>query len=193
MILSKERKTVAVDKELAEKLSEVAKKEGKTIFSFINDLIKSAIDSSEIKESFVDVLDMHKSFNLARDVGFTLTPLKLENHALSLVFEDEGKKEKLIDQWYNWGSWLGNYVKARFPGEEFEYIIKISKTIFISGEVFEFENSGNAVTIRIYGNVMGEERTTLIAKAFEGIFHEFGYKTDIKDVSRGICRLKLKK
>ncbi len=192
--MSKERKTVAVDKELAEKLSDVAKKEGKTIFSFINDLIKSAIDASEIKESFIDILEMHRSFNLARDVGFTLTPLKLENFALSLVFEDEGKKEKLINQWYNWGSWLGNYVKARFPGEEFQYIIKISKTIFISGEVFEFENSkSNSVTIRIYGNVMGEERTTLIAKAFEGIFHEFGFKTELKDVSRGICRLQLNK
>ncbi|NHI91529.1 MAG: hypothetical protein EAX96_03430 [Candidatus Lokiarchaeota archaeon] len=192
--MTQERKTVAVDKELAEKLSDIAKREGKTIFSYINDLIKSAIESAEIKESFVEILEKQKNFNLTTDVGFTLTPLKLENFSLSIVFNDEINKNKLLNQWHNWGSWLGNYIKARFPKEEFEYIKRISNAIFVSGEVFEIDdNNINELTIRIYGNVMGEERTYCLAAAYEGIFEEFGYKTTLKDVSRGICRLILKK
>ena len=193
-----ERKTVAVDKVLAEKLSDIAKREGKTIFSLINELIKAAIDSAEMKESFMEILENHKNFNLTKDVGFTLIPLKLENFSLSIVFQDKITKEKLLNQWRNWGSWLGNYIKARFPDEEFTNIKKISDTIFMSGETFEMdppndEKSVNEVTIRIYGNVLGEERTQCLASAFEGIFEEFGFKTTLRDVSRGICRLVLKR
>ena len=196
--MTQERKTVAVDKALAEKLSDIAKREGKTIFSFINDLIQAAIDSSEMKESFTEILEDHRNFNLTKDVGFTLIPLKLENFSLSIVFNDKLTREKLLNQWRNWGSWLGNYIKARFPGEEFEYVRKISKTIFMSGETFEMdppENKAsiNEITIRIYGNVLGEERTQCLASCFEGVFEELNFKTTLKDVSRGICRLVLKR
>ena len=192
--MTQERKTVAVDKALAEKLADIAKREGKTIFSFINDLIQAAIDSAEIKESFTEILEEHRNFSLTKDVGFTLIPLKLENFSLSIVFNDKITREKLLNQWRNWGSWLGNYIKARFPGDEFKYIEKISNTIFMSGETFEMDSASiNEVTIKIYGNVLGEERTQCLASAFEGIFDELGYTTTLKDVSRGICRLVLKR
>ncbi|MHA1785973.1 MAG: hypothetical protein ACTSVY_06710 [Candidatus Helarchaeota archaeon] len=192
--MTHERKTVAVDKELAEKLADLARREGKTIYSFINDLISAALESASLKESFVDILKKQKNFNLTKDVGFTLTPLKLENFSLSIVFKDKINAEKLLNQWHDWGSWLGNYIKARFPNKEFEYIDRIAKTIFMSGETFEFDNSKmNEITIRIYGNVLGEERTRCLATAFEGIFEEFGYRVALEDISRGICRLILKK
>ena len=195
--MTQERKTIAVNKEIAEKLADIAKTEGMTLFSLINETLETAIYSHEQKIKFSEIVDEYLDFMVAKDIGMVFAPLKIENMVNKLAFQTEGW-DTLLNEWYNWGKWIANYVKVRYPSRELTMIARVSKTIYWTNTEIEIKTIPNEkdpkeVELRIFGQELDIEYLECISNAYEGIFHEFGFKTSNKEISEGICLLHLTK
>lgn len=198
-MLISSRKTLAVDKELADKLAEIAKKEGKTIYSLINDLLKAAIRATEsIGESCNQIIENYEDLMVAKDIGLILVPLTVADFGFHVAFKD-GYQDELIGEWRKWGKWLGSYLKTRFPSQELEAIHRLLKVIFWKDAILDFEpkpeNSldPKEITVRIYGSALKEERTTCISATIEEIFKTIGFNLNNSEILKGICKMDFKK
>ncbi|MHA1378248.1 MAG: hypothetical protein ACTSRG_07685 [Candidatus Helarchaeota archaeon] len=195
--MTQERKTIAVNKEIAEKLAEIAKRDGMTLFSLINEILETAIYTQESKlGKCSEIVNKYEDIMVAKDIGMVFVPIKLENMVNKLAFSTEGW-DQLLNEWYNYGKWVANYTKVRYPGEEMKMINKVNQTIFWTNTDIEIrsipnEKNPKEVELRIFGQDLEIEYLECIVNAFEGIFHELGFKTSNKEVSEGICLLHLK-
>ncbi len=171
-----------------------------TLFSLINEILETAIYAHEdlkIKKPFSEIISQYQDLMIAKDIGMIFAPLKIENMVNKLAFTTEGW-DQLLNEWYNYGKWVANYTKVRYPGNELKMIAKVNKTLFWTNTEFEVDAKPNAenpteVELRIFGQELELEFLEGIANAFEGMFHEFRYKTVKKEISEGICILSLKK
>ena len=194
---TQERKTIAVNKEIAERLAEIAKKEGMTLFSLINEVLETSIYTHDTKlGKFSEIVNEFQDIMLAKDLGMVLVPLKLENMVNKLAFQTEGW-DQLLNEWYNYGKWVANYTKVRFPDLNLKMIGSVSQTFFWTNTEFAIitkpEKDPVEVELRIFGQDFDVEYLECMANAYEGMFHEFDFKTEKKEISDGICLLSLKK
>lgn len=195
---SHERKTIAVDKDTAEKLADIAKKEGMTLFSLINEILEIAIYCREAQlGKFSEVVQRYQDLMIAKDIGMILVPLRTENLVHKLAFKTEEFKT-LLGEWYNYGKWIANYAKVRFPGDELSIIEKVNKTIYWTRTEFKIkylpeDQNPKEIELSIFGQELQTEFLECIVSTYEGIFNEFGFKTIKKTVSEGISLVKLKK
>ena len=193
------RKTIAVDKDLADKLAQLAKEEGKTIFSIINDLIKNELEVAELfNESCSEIIKKYQELMLARDIGLCLMPRSVSNAAYAVAFKD-GYDQAILNEYKKWGEWLGTYLKTRFPSKEIEALYGILNVIYWKDANLELDLRPEGdlepkqVIIRIFGSAVKEEFSSCIAVACEQIFKAMGYKLVEQDILKGICKLEFQK
>ncbi|MHA1299720.1 MAG: hypothetical protein ACTSO9_09815 [Candidatus Helarchaeota archaeon] len=193
--MTSERKTVAINKSIADKLSEIAKKEGMTLFSLINEVLEAEIFAHDAKLGRCSkIVHTYQNFSIIKDIGMSFIPYKLLNVINKHAFQTEGKDE-IIQEWYKYGQWLANYTKIRFPNKEIETIEEVSRNIFWQKTEFQIikrpsEKNPREVELRIFGQQLEFEYMECISSVYEGIFHELNFKTVKKDVSEGIAHIK---
>ncbi len=196
--ITQERKTIAINKELAEKLANIAKKEGVTLFSLINEALEATIYCHEEKlGKCSEVINNYENLMIARDVNMIFIPLKLGNLVHNWAFKTEGK-ERILELYFNYGKWIASYSKVRFPEEELNKIEIVSKDIFWHGTEVKLNkipnlNNPKEIELRIFGKTLNKEYIECISKIYEGILNEFNFKKLESDISEGICFLKFKK
>ncbi|MHC1590521.1 MAG: hypothetical protein ACXQS8_00375 [Candidatus Helarchaeales archaeon] len=193
------RKTIAVDKDLADRLAQLAKEEGKTIFSIINELIKNELEATELfKESCSEIIKKHQELMLARDIGLCLMPRSVSNAVYAVAFKD-GYDQAILNEYKKWGEWLGTYLKTRFPGKEIEALYGILNVIYWKDANLELDlhpegdPEPKRVIIRIFGSAVKEEFSSCISVTCEQIFKTLGYKLVEQDILKGICKLEFQK
>ncbi len=197
--MSQERKTIAVNKELADRLAEIAKEEGMTLYSLINEVLESAVYCHDAKlGKCSEVVSTFQNLMIAKDIRMSFIPLKLVNLVHKLAFESEGGKEELIREWHEYGRWIANYAKVRFPTNELQTIEKVSLNVFWQNTEFQFKKIPNAanpkeIEIKILGHELELEYVECICSIYEGMFNGFNYETMKKEVSEGVAFLKLKR
>ncbi|MFX0139202.1 MAG: hypothetical protein ACFFDN_36510 [Candidatus Hodarchaeota archaeon] len=179
-------------------MAEIAKKEGMTLFSLINEILETAIFAHEVKlGKLSELIKNYQDLMLAKDMGMVLVPLKLENLVNKLAFQTDGWDE-LLTNWYGYGKWIANYTKVRFPQNRLKIFESVNKTLYWTNTEFEIkytpdDQDPDDIELRIFGQDLEIEYLECIVSAYEGIFHEFKYKTTKKEISQGICLLSLKK
>ena len=189
-----ERKTIAVNKEIAEKLAEIAKNEGMTLFSLINEILEGEIYAQEQKLGHsARIVKKFENLMIAKDIGMSFIPVKLLNLAHKHALSSEGRDE-ILQEYYNYGRWLANYSKIRFPGIELEIITDVSKNLFWQKTEFQIikkpsKDNPKEVEVRLFGQQLELEYIECIVSIYEGIFHQFNYKTTKKDISEGIAHI----
>ena len=129
--MTHERKTIAVDKEIAEKLADISKSEGMTLYSLINEIMETAIYAYKQKVKFSDIIDEYLDFMVAKDIGMIFAPLKIENMVNKLAFQTE-VWDTLLNELYNYGKLVSNYTKVRYPGNELAMISRVNKTLYLT-------------------------------------------------------------
>ncbi|MFX1449277.1 MAG: hypothetical protein ACFFCM_00460 [Promethearchaeota archaeon] len=196
--ITQERKTIAVNKEIAEKLINIAKKEGMTLISLINEVLETAIYCQEQDlGKCSDIISKYENLMIAKDINLIFIPLNLGNLVHKWAFETVGKKE-ILKEYFAFGKWIASYSKVRFPEKELEIIADVSKDIFWHGTEIKLNKlpnnqSPNEIELRIFGKNLNREYIECISKVYEGIFHEFKFKTIESEISEGNCYLKLEK
>ncbi len=185
------RKNVSIRKDLAEELAHMARDDGRSISSLLNEILSASIQVLKAHDSpITEILQEYEDLMMAKEMGLVLT---CEQEFL----EQEEIKKRMIEKWASWGDWLGFYLQARFRDEGLYLVHRISKVIFWKNAKIEFEWDSDLnpkeLTIRIYGSALKPMRGECIVAAYEKIFDHFGFKMAESEVIHGICKIIFKK
>ena len=188
-----ERKTVAINKEIARKINEIAKKKGKTTYAFLNEILESAIMAEDLDLDCRNVLKTSYDLKILRDADLTYEPRPLYNLLIELSYDEH--KEKLIKKSLEFGKWLVSFSKVRFAGKELDIIISTLDSLYSRSEEkynINFQDDNQLIFQRISAFPQ-KKRLDIESYIYEGLFSEFGYKLKSRKVTESEYELIFRK
>ncbi|NHI91048.1 MAG: hypothetical protein EAX96_01010 [Candidatus Lokiarchaeota archaeon] len=181
--ISSDRKTIAINKEIAQKINEIAKKRGKTTYAFLNEILEAAILAEDLDLDCKEVIKTSYNIQVIRDADLSYVPRSLYNLLMELVYPEQ--KSMIIEKTLEFGKWLGSYSKVRFAGKELDTVINILDSLYSRTEEkynINIKNDKELIFQRytLFPNVNRLDSETYI---YEGLFSEFGYKLKSRKVT----------
>ncbi|RZN57835.1 MAG: hypothetical protein DSO09_05400 [Candidatus Methanomethylicota archaeon] len=174
------RKFVAARADLVEKISELAKKSGRTMFSILNEALDAFIKAKEKNKDLYTILEEMSVIEIARNAGMIFVPEAIYN----IIMENNN----IENYWKNSGQLFGKYLEIN----GFKELKNIEKAIKeIVGEDIDISISSNKI-ICICPRLM-ENRLRDIASFLEGVMVNFGFNIIKKEISKGIVIIRMKK
>ena len=181
------RKTFVAREDLLNRLCEVAKERGCSLYELVNEIFELAIASQDLGLNLKRVVDSRQRLEDARGLGFVLGLENLWYDMADLAYE-KGKRQAL-KSWFDAGVWFATrYITNGVEAPLDAFKGDLSAFTWNAPE-FVLENTGNKVSVRITSPRFTESYTVLFATFLEGAMKAFGYKIAGKDVSRGVIRL----
>ncbi|MCQ5336600.1 MAG: hypothetical protein NO475_00185 [Candidatus Methanomethylicia archaeon] len=174
------RKFVAARADLVEKISELAKKSGRTMFSILNEALDAFIKAKEKNKDLYTILEEMSVIEIARNAGMIFVPEAIYN----IIMENNN----IENYWKNSGQLFGKYLEIN-GFKELKNIEKAIKEII--GEDIDISISSNKI-ICICPRLM-ENRLRDIASFLEGVMVNFGFNIIKKEISKGIVIIRMKK
>ena len=188
-----DRKTIAINKDIAQKINEIAKKKGKTTYAFMNEILESAIIAEDLELDCREVLKTAHDLEILRDADLSYVPRSIYYLLIDLSYPDH--KEKLIEKSIDFGKWLGSYSKVRFAEQELDTIRSTLDSLYSRSEEkysISFKDDEELVFQR-YSVFQQEKRLELESYIYEGLFFEFGYDLICRKVTESDYELTFKK
>ncbi|MHA1785956.1 MAG: hypothetical protein ACTSVY_06995 [Candidatus Helarchaeota archaeon] len=178
-----ERKTIAINKDLAKKISEISKKKGKTIYAYINEILSAALDANELGLDFNEIISKSHNLDILRDTNLIFVSRDVYELTLNFAYPDH--EDEINEKSLEYGKWVGSYAKVRFPGKEIDTIKSILESLYSRSEekyslIF---GEGEKVTFQRYSIFHNPNRMKSESYIYEGIFSEFGYKLKSRKVT----------
>jgi len=84
--MSTQRKMMAADANLANKIVELAKRRESTVFRTVNDILEEALRVDQMGLSLSEVVDERETLEKAKKMGFTFTIEKLLYDVVDLAY-----------------------------------------------------------------------------------------------------------
>ena len=182
------RKTLMAREDLANRLGEIAKQHGHTLFNYVNDILELAVQAEEKGINLRRVFEDSHMLKSAREAGFILGLENLWYDISELAYEKA--RDEAIKRWYEAGVWLAKrYATAgtEKPFEAFKRSLEAYTWNVPELKIIEEENN---VSIRMISPRFTESYTILYSAFLEGALKTLGYEISEKEVSTGMIRLK---
>ncbi|MGD6933514.1 MAG: hypothetical protein ACQCN5_04835 [Candidatus Bathyarchaeia archaeon] len=181
------RKTFVAREDLLNRLNEIAKAQGSSLFELVNEIFQMAIDSDELSFSLKRVVEERKTLETAKGAGFVLGLESLWYEMADIAYKKD--KRGAMKNWFDSGVWFAtryitNGVKS--PLDDFKN--DLSSFTWNAPE-FELEMLGDKASIRVTSPRFTEAYTYLFASFLLGAIGKFGYQPVEQQVSRGVIRL----
>lgn len=182
------RKLILIRDDLLEGIRKITAKEGKTVFSFTNEVFEQVLKVYDMDVSLSDVVEFYRLMQIQRETGALIVPLSVLEYMTHTLFRDN--KKELLDEWRRSGLWYGRYLCIRFPDEEllgvFEKLMKFSLW-----NVTEFSvlRKDEGVKIRCMSPHFSSEHTEAFSNFLEGVLDALGYETVKNECLRGMILL----
>ncbi|MGQ9760208.1 MAG: hypothetical protein ACUVQ5_06570 [Candidatus Methanomethylicaceae archaeon] len=177
------RKFLAAQKNLAEKINELAKKSGRTVFSVVNEALGAFIKASELGKDLTTIMDDAKILEIAKNSGMVLVPEGLHETLMELNSRDA----KMDDYWKSSGIVFGKYLDVNGIREYKKIERTLKEVIGGNPDLSISEKRVVCISPRF-----SESRTEGVATFLEGVMSAMGFKVDSKEISRGIIIIKFK-
>lgn len=178
------RKFLTAKAELVEKVNEVAKKDGRTIFSIVNEALEAFLLAYEKKKSLCEVMEELKTIEIARNTGMVFVPEEFHENVINRVSLSENDYKA----WNEVGRIFGRYLEVN----NMKGLKNIERAIkYLIGGVSEISFSESRV-VCICPKI-SEQRSKELAEFLEGLIESLGFTISSKEISRGIIVIKLKK
>ncbi|NHI93037.1 MAG: hypothetical protein EAX96_11085 [Candidatus Lokiarchaeota archaeon] len=192
-----DRKTLAVDKEIAETLLEISKKRNMTLFNYVNEhVLKNCISIEEnFDQSIEDIVSEYVLFQVVKEIDMILVPASIYFECVKIkLFKDKN----WVNKWYEEGVKDANLVKIQFssfPVEEYKSLLNYVYFADITGFKIELTEDSEELNFRLIGTMIDEDLMGCLARYYEGLFNVYGWTLDEdkKIVSLGVCSLKFAK
>jgi hypothetical protein len=181
------RKTFVAREDLLNRLVEVAKAQGCSLYELVNELFQLAIDSDELSYSLKRVVNERKTLETAKGSGFVLGLESLWYEMADMAYTKD--KRAALKSWFDSGVWFAtryvtNGVKAPLD------LFKTDLSAFTwNAPEFELEMLGDKASVRITSPRFTEAYTFLFASFLLGAMGKFGYQPVAQEISRGVIRL----
>ena len=188
-----DRKTIAINKDIAQKINEIAKKKGKTTYAFMNEILESAILAEELDLDCREVLKTAYDLEILRDADLIYVSRSIYYLLVELSYPDH--KYDLIEKSLEYGKWLGSYSKVRFAEKELNIIKSTLDSLYSRSEEkysINFQEEELLIFQR-YSVFQQHKRLELESYIYEGLFSEFGYELQGRKVTESDYELTFKK
>ncbi len=184
------RMSLAVESNIGEELSQLAKKKNMTLYALTNEIIEAGIEA--INEGIdIDFLrDLWKTYRILRDFDAILLPSEFMDNLLSKLYEKD--RDFLLNSFYKLGREVGKYIRilADTPEQLFQLGNKLLK--FYPLKTVNIKNIGPGLyEVNAFGVGGVIESTQCVFELAKGIFEEFRLRIIESEVSKGLLRLKL--
>lgn len=186
--MSTRRKMLAADEDIANKIVEVAKRRGSTVYQTVNDILEQALRVDGMGLSLNDVIDNREKLEKAKNMGLTFTIEKLLYDVMDMAHEQlEGK---LDDLWLETGRWYGKYFST-MNGDPVKAFEEAMDLLTLGNPVFSMEKqNGGQMAVSCVGEQFTDGSTRMYGLFIRGAFEAFGWKLINEENSKGIVRLK---
>jgi len=191
------RKTLAVEKEVAEELLEIAQRKNMTLYNYVNEMIlKNCLKIYEdFDKNLEEIVNEFMYLQVIKELDLILVPSSIYYES---VQNNLKKDENYGEQWYDDGKRHGKIIISRFSDFPTEYFKNLINEIFftdVSGFKIQILQEVDLLTFSIIGTMINYELMTCISYYYEGLFSEFGYylDEDSKIISLGVCSLKFRR
>jgi hypothetical protein len=182
-----ERKTLVAREDLVERLSEVAKQRGYSLYAMVNEVLELAVKAEETDIDLKRVVEERDILKAAREAGFILGLESLWYEMAELAYEKA--KSRALKSWFEAGVWLAKRYATGEVEDAFAAFKKDLEAFTWNALEFNIEKTEGKVLVRIISPRFTEPYTLLFTSFLEGALETLGYKIANKEVSRGTIRL----
>lgn len=188
---SKDRKLILLRRDLLEEAVKITSREGKTLFAFTNEIFEQALKAYQMDTTLKEVLELFMLIKLEKDGGAIAVPIGLLDFMAKKLWEDN--RDELLQKWFEFGDWYGQYLSIRFSGEN--WLTKFEKLIKNLYGISEFYLNFNAekVCVKCVSLYFTPEITECFSKFIEGIMHSANYKSTKRQCLRGLIHIEFEK
>ena len=184
-----EKKLVVVRSDVLEKIQEIARKENKTLFALVNEILQDALKANETRTTIGDLTGFYQIMKVEKDSGAVIVPSDLFVKLIERCeFNDELKKE-----WFLAGEWYGKYLTAKFERPLEVLPALLSTCLWHLSEVKVDNRSEGATFINVIAPNTDQRLLELTGLYLEGLMSSLGYRATKKDLVRGVAILEFLK
>jgi hypothetical protein len=184
------RMSLAVESNLGEELSQLAKKKNMTLYALTNEIIEAGIEAMNEGMDLDFLRDLWRTYRILRDFDAILLPSEFMDNLLSKLYERD--RDFLLNSFYKLGREVGKYLKilAETPEQLFQLGNKLLK--FYPLKTVNVKSIGpGQYEVNAFGVGGVIESTHCVFELAKGIFEEFRLRIVESEVSKGLLRLKL--
>lgn len=181
------RKTFAARADLLERLAEVAKSKGVTLYAYVNQLFEFALEVESRGADFRRVFEEWEALSRARGYGLTLVPAPLWRDLVEEVYEGGG--ELLITKSREVGEWIAKRLTLSGGGNALGELERVLKMLSLESPELSLEASSESVRVRVVNPRLSKALAEALAALIEGVLMGLGYTRIVKDVSPGLVMI----
>lgn len=185
------RKMLAAEEEIANRVVEMARRRGATVFQTVNDILVQALRADGMGLVLKDVIDRRGMLERARELGFTFTIERLLYEVVETAYSHARKQ--LCQTWLDMGRWYGKYFANRRE-DGLEGFREAMELLTLGSSEFSLEEDrGGVVFVSCVGEGFTLGFTDVLSLFIEGALEALGYGRVAKEVSKGIIRLRFER
>jgi len=185
------RKMLAAEEHIANRVAELAKRRGTTVFQTVNEMLEHAVRIEEMGIPLKEVVDEREVLEKARKLGFTFAIERLMYELIDLA--NLRAKDKTSEIWLETGRWYGKYFSSRSKDGIKEFKEAMELLSFGNSEFELKENRSGEISVACVGERLSLVYSDLLSKFMAGVFEAFSYRPIEKEISKGVIRLKFEK
>jgi hypothetical protein len=166
---------------------EIAKGQGCSLFELVNDLFRLVIISNDSNFSLRRVVEERRVVEVAKNSGFILGLERLWYEMTDIAYSTD--KRGALKSWFDSGVWFGS--RYATGGSDFSFDqFKSDLTAFTwNAPEFEFKLVNDKVLVKVTSPRFTEAYTFLFSSFLVGALDSFGYRLVREEISRGIIRI----
>lgn len=181
------RKTFVAREDLINRLREIARQSGYSLYDTVNEVFELAVKAGETGVNLRRVVEERGALKAAREAGFILGLESLWYDMAKLAYEKA--KSRALKSWFEAGVWLAKRYVTGEVKDPFSAFKRDLEAFTWNAPEFTMERAGREVSVRVVSPRFPESYTVLFASFIEGALETLGYKVAGREVSRGIVRL----
>jgi len=188
----REKKLLAVQGDLAQRIIEIANRKGMTVYSFTNEILQQAIKAEGMGKSLEDIVERFRLLEIERDSGAVFAATDALLYMVERLYQQE--RERLLEKWYESGRWYGKYLQIKInDGEPLNTLEKFLEACSPKSCEIRILREGDKLTLNRLSPNESLEYTEAFSKFLEGVIHSFEYETKRNDISKGLIVLEFER
>jgi len=178
---------LAADEDIANKIVEIAKRRGSTVYGTVNEILQQALHADEMGLNLNYVIENREKMEKAKRMGFTFTIEKLLYEVVGLAHDKAGKELGKI--WLETGKWYGRYFADK-GGDSIESFREAMELLSLGNPVTSIEKqNGGRLVVSCVGELYTNGFTEMHGLFIRGVLETFGWEHVKTENGKGMIRL----
>ncbi len=185
--MSSRRKMLAADEDIANKIVEIAKRRGSTVYGTLNEILQQALRADGMGLNLNYVIENREKMEKAKGMGFTFTVEKLLYEMVGLAHDKAG--EELAEIWLETGKWYGRYFADK-GGDPIDSFREAMELLSLGNPVTSVEKkNGGRLVVSCVGELYTDGFTEMHGLFIRGVMETFGWEHVETENGKGMIRL----